>query len=152
MAYTGGASVEALGLPEVIKSIGQLEAVMRKEANTELRAGAKLIAAKVVRGGLIGGSGVPTDPAISAAARPKSDRYISVQVPGVKPKLSGLRKTPAARARSLAIAVEYGSTSPGLKGPPRGALVGRNINRISDTAVREYQQLLARILRKYGLI
>ena len=152
MAYTGGAQVEALGLPELIKSIGQLDAALRQQANKDLRTGAKSIAEKVISGGMIGGSGVPTDAAITAGARPKYDRYVAVQVPGVKPKLSGLRKVPAARAKSLSIALEYGSTSPGLKGPPRGALAGRNIGRINSFAVGEYQALLARVLRKYGLI
>lgn len=150
MAYTGG----AVGLPEVIAKIDKLEQLMRQQANRELRHGAREIAAGVVarRHELLGGSGVPVERAIVEGARVRNDRFVAIQLPGVKPKLSGLRRTNAARAKSLAVAVEWGSRAAQLRNPPRGALVGRNINRIQAAVLTDYQRLLTSILRQYGLI
>ena len=151
MAYTG---VTAVGLPEMVDKIQQLERLVRQQANRDLRQGARNISAQVVaqRHSLLGGGGTPQEHAIVEGARVKYDRYVAVQVPGVKPKLSGLERTNAARAKSLAVAVEWGSSDARLKGPPRGALVGRNIRRIELRVLIEYKALLTAVLSKYGLI
>lgn len=151
MAYTG---VRVDGLADMVTKLGALERDLRRNASGELRQGAKDISLDVVarRHQLLGGSGTPQEWGIVEKARVKYDRFVAVQVPGVKPALSGVKRIPAARARSLAIAVEYGSTDPRLGGPPRGALVGRNIGRISDHVRGDYQQLVLRVLRKYGLL
>ena len=151
MAYTG---VRVDGLAELVGRLGNLEHDLRRPASGELRQGAKAISLGVVarRHSLLGGAGTPQEYGIVDKARAKYDRYVAVQIPGVKPALSGVRRIPAARARSLAIALEYGSTDPRLNGPPRGALVGRNIGRISDHVRGDYQQLVLRVLRRYGLL
>jgi len=151
MAYTG---IEVEGLADLVDRLGGLEKDLRRSANGELRQGAKSIAYGVVanRHTLLGTPGHPQSRAIVDAVRPKSDRFVAVQVPGVKPALSGLKKTRAARAKSLSIALEYGSTDRRLSGPPRGALVGRNIKRISDYVRGDYQQLVKRVLTKYRLL
>jgi hypothetical protein len=150
--YTGG--VEVRGLTELVDKVQKLDRELRKEANTELRQGAKNIALRVVshRHQLLGGSGIPQEWAIVERTRPKYDRYVALQVPGAKPKLSGLRKTNAARAKSLAVAVQWGSADPRLGGPPRGALVGRNVKRLTAYVYRDYEDVVARVLRRYGLI
>ena len=151
MAYTG---IRVDGLAEMVTKLNGLERDLRRNASGELRQGAKGISLGVVarRHSLLGGSGTPQEWGIVEKARVKYDRFVAVQIPGVKPALSGVRRTPAARARSLAIAVEYGSTDPRLSGPPRGALVGRNIGRIIDHVRGDYQSLVLHVLRKYGLL
>jgi hypothetical protein len=152
VAYTG--TIEVKGLAEMVDKLQGLDRELRKDANTMLRRGAKdiAIAATARRASLLGGSGVPADSPIVEATRPKYDRYMALAVPGVKPKMSGLRRTPAARAKSLAIAMEYGSTDPRLKGPPRGALVGRNIRKVTVFVRDDYANLVYRVLKRYGLI
>jgi hypothetical protein len=63
-----------------------------------------------------------------------------------------LKKIPAARARSLAVAVEWGSDDPRLGNPPRGALVGRNIHRLTLFVYRDYADVVYRTLKRYGLL
>jgi hypothetical protein len=152
VAYTG--TVEVKGLSEMVDKLQSLDREMRRDANTMMRQGAKEIALHVTanRHQLLGGSGVPVEDAIVEGTRPKYDRYVALQVPGVKPKVSGLKKTNAARAKSLAIAVEWGSSDPRLKGPPRGALVGRNIGRVTRVVRDDYANLVYRVLKRYRLI
>lgn len=150
--YTG--TVEVKGLAELVGRIGELDKVLRQDANTELRQGAKAIGLRVVsrRHELLGGSGIPQDARIVEGARIKYDRFVAVRVPGVKPKLSGLRKASAAEGRSLAVAVEYGSQAPQLQHPPKGALVGRNIARITSAVGDDYKDLLYKVLKRHGLL
>lgn len=152
MAYTGTVKVQGIG--ELVGKIQDLDRELRREANTEMRQGAKDIAIRVNnrRHTFLGGSGTPTERAIVEQTSPKYDRYVALQVPGTKPKLRGLKRTRAARAKSLAVAVEWGSTDPRLKGPPKGALVGRNIGKIERFVYADYQALVHRVLTRYGLI
>jgi hypothetical protein len=151
VAYTG--TVEVKGLTEMVDKLQSLDRELRREANGMMRQGAKDIAIHVVnnRGQLFDVEGV-RDQRIIEGIRPKYDRYVALQVPGVKPKLSGLKPIPAARAKSLAVAIEWGSSDPRLKNPPRGALVGRNIGRITRYVRGDYAQLVAAVLKRYGLI
>jgi hypothetical protein len=151
VAYTG--TVEVKGLTEMVGKLQSLDRELRRDANTMMRQGAKDISIHVVnnRGSLFHTDGV-RDERIIEAIRPKYDRYVALAVPGVKPKLSGLKKTPAARAKSLAIAVEWGSADPRLNNPPRGALVGRNIGKVTRFVRDDYANLVYRVLKKYGLI
>jgi hypothetical protein len=162
VAYTGAPGVQIDGIRELVNKLQSLEKELRTDANTELRQGAKDIALDVVkhRHDLLGGGGTPQEWGIVDATRVKYDRYVAVRVPGIKPRsrskpgkvMTGLRRTPAARAKSLAIAVEWGSTDPRLGRPPKGALVGRNITRITDHVIDDYEQLLNRVLHRFGLV
>lgn len=142
--------VEIEGLDVVMRRFQDLEQMVRRQANNDLRDAAGKVSAQVVadRHTLLGGTGIPQEPRIIEGARVKRDRYVAVQVPGVKPRLSGLRRTPAAKAKSLSIAVEWGGLGVGY----RGGLVGRNRGRITSRVLRDYQTEIANILRKYGLI
>lgn len=137
------------GLAECLKGFNSLERELRKNANGELRAASKAIASSLMP--LLGGSGAPQESAILAAAGPKSDRYIVVSVPSRKPKLSGLKRTPAPMAKRLAFAVEGGSTQPQFDGPSPGAMVARHKDRIARKALPRYLAALTAIQRKYGL-
>lgn len=137
------------GLADCLKAFNSLEKELRKNANGELRAASKAIASQVVP--MLGGSGAPQEAAILAAAGPKSDRYIVLSVPSRKPKLSGLKKTPAPMAKRLAFAVEGGSDEPEFGGAAQGAMVARHLPRIAAYAVPRYLAVLKAIQRKYGL-
>ena len=154
MAYTG-VLMETEGLSDLVDRIQTLERELKRRANGDLRQASKNIALEVVanRHQYLGrGAMVQVDSRIVDVTRVKYDRYVAVQVPGVKPKMSGLRKTNADRAKSLAVAVEWGSDYPALNNPPKGALVGRNIARLSSWTLPLWKIELARILRQYGLI
>ena len=127
-----------------------MEAELRRNANGELRRASKAIAERVPP--MLGGSGAPQESAILAAAGPKSDRLVAVAVPARKPRLSGLRRTPAGKAKTLAFAVEGGSGAKQFHGPPVRALVGRHMGRVRAIADPEYRRVLAQIMTKYGLI
>lgn len=144
-------SVEIEGLDECLRAFQGLQSDLRRVANGELRQAAKAIGRDVVIP-MLGGSGAPQESAILAAAGPKSDRYVVVAVPNRKPKLSGLKKTPAAQAKRLGFALEGGSSYPPFHGPGAGSVVRSHIGAIEARAVPRYQQALGAILRRWGLI
>lgn len=145
-----GSGITVEGLDTCLAAFKNLDAELRRNANGELRAASKQIANHIP--GMLGGSGAPQESAIIAAAGPKSDRMVVVAVPGRKPKLSGLKKTPAATAKRLGFALEGGSGAPQFHHPAPGSLVAKHLPQIAAWAVPRYEQALVGILRKYGLI
>lgn len=144
-------SIEIKGLDECLRAFQGLQGDLRKTANGELRTAAKGIGRDVVIP-MLGGSGAPQEAAVKAAAGPKSDRYVVVAVPQKKPKLSGLKKTPAAAAKRIGFALESGSSYPPFGGPAPGSLVASHADAMRARAVPKYQAALAGIMRKHGLI
>lgn len=144
-------SIEIQGLDECLRAFQGLQKDLRRVANGELRQASKAIGREVVVP-LLGGSGAPQEEKIVAAAGPKSDRYVVVAVPSKKPGLSGVRKTPAAQAKRLGFALEGGSDYPPFHGPAAGGVVADHTPEMARRAVPRYQQALAQIMRKYGLL
>ena len=154
MAYTG-VGVDFEGWEELLGKINNLDRELKKRANGGLRQATKNIALDVVadRHHWFGrGAMVQVDSRIVDVVRVKYDRLVAVQVPGVKPRLSGVKKIDRDTAKSLAVAVEWGSDWPALHNPPKGALVGRNIRRLTVWCAPRWEKELDRILRQYGLI
>lgn len=147
---TVGSGIEIDGLKECLDAFKSLDTELRKNANGELRKASKAIAKDLIP--LLGGSGAPQEAAILAAAGPKPDRYVVVAVPNRKPKLSGVKKTPAAMAKRLGFAIEGGSAAEQFHGPAYGSMVARHIDRIARQAIPRYERELVAIMRKYGLI
>lgn len=143
--------VEIEGLDACLRAFNSLDRDLRKQASGELRQASKQIGNDVVIP-LLGGSGSPQEHAIIAAAGPKSDRYVVVAVPQRKPKLSGLRKTPAAQAKRLGFALEGGSDYPPFGKPAEGSLVRRHTDEMARRAVPRYLRALETIMRRHGLI
>ena len=138
------------GLDEVFKSLNGLSADLRKPANGELRQAARQIANDALP--LLGGSGAPQDAALKASLGAKSDRLVTIAVVR-KPKLSGLRKTPAATAKGIVLwPVELGSGAPQFHHPSAGAFVERRKPAVARMAIPRYQAAVTAILRKYGLL
>lgn len=143
--------IEIKGIEECMRALQSLQTDLRKLANGELRTAAKGIGRDVVIP-MLGGSGSPQEQKIVAAAGPKSDRYVVVAVPARKPRLTGLKKTPAPMAKRIAFALEGGSTYPPFHGPRQGSVVASHVPAMRNRAVPRYQQELARILNRYGLL
>ena len=143
------APITVTGLDECMAALKNLDADLRKNANGELRKAAGQIAAAVPA--MLGGSGAPQEAAILAAAGPKSDRFVVVAVPTRKPKLSGLKRTPAAAAKRIGFALEGGSGEPQFHSPAPGAMVARHMPQIAAYAVPRYEAVLAALMVKYGL-
>lgn len=141
--------VTVTGLDECIAAFKGFEADLRKQANGELRAAAKQAAEGVP--GMLGGSGAPQEAAILAASGPKADRYVVVAVPNRKPKLSGLKRTPAAQAKRLGFAIEGGSDAPQFHGPAAGAMVERHRPQIVAHVVPRYERAIAALMTKWSL-
>ena len=150
MAGRPGPNITLEGVEACMAAFQSLETSLRRNANGELRAASKAIASGMQP--LLGGSGAPQETAILAAAGPKSDRFVVLAIPSRKPKLSGLRKMPAARARTLAYALESGSTQPQFRGPAKDSLVFGHRKALMAYALPRYQRALAGIMRKYGLL
>lgn len=148
MANNTGITIE--GIDDCLRAFGSLEGELRKNANGELRRTSKAIAAGLVP--LLGGSPSPQERAFLDAAAPKSDRYVVLAVPSRKPKLAGLRRTPAAEAKRLAWAIENGSGYAPFRSPPAGGLVARNRDKITARAVPQYTRAMIDIMRKYRLL
>jgi len=144
-------SIEIEGLDECLRAFQGLQSDLRRVANGELRQASKGIGRDVVIP-MLGGSGSPQEAGILAAAGPKSDRYVVVAVPNRKPRLSGLRRTPAAQAKRLGFALEGGSDYPPFHGPAEGSVVASHIPAMTSRAVPKYQAALVSIMRKWGLI
>jgi hypothetical protein len=142
--------IEIEGVAECLAAFKTLDTELRKNASGQLRAASKNIAGQLIP--LLGGSGAPQERAILAAAGPKSDRYVVVAVPSKKPKLSGVRRTPADQAKRLAFALEGGSLEPQFRSPAKGSLVAKNIDSIRRMAVPQYEDALVGIMREAGLI
>lgn len=141
--------IQVEGLDECLAAFKGLQSDLRREANGELRTAAKQIAADMIP--LLGGSGAPQEAALIASLGPRSDRLVTVAVVR-KPKLSGLKRTPAAKAKGAVLwPVEIGSDAPQFHGPPTGAIAGRHRDRLARAAIPRYTEALAAIMRKWGL-
>jgi hypothetical protein len=146
----GGTYVRIEGIEECLNAFKGLEGELRKNANGELRAASKQIARGLVP--LIGGSSAPQEAAIIAAAGPKSDRYVVLAVPARKPKLSGLKRTPAAQAKRLGWAIEGGSDYPAFHNPAAGSIAAKHRTEMARYAVPRYLRAVNGIMRKYQLL
>lgn len=146
----GGSGITVEGLDTCLAAFKNLDAELRKNANGELRRASAQIAADIIP--MLGGSGAPQESRILAAARPKSDRLVVVAVPLRKPKLSGLKKTPASQARALGWAIETGSGAPQFHSPAAGSLVGKHQKQMYSHAIPRYERVLIDVMRKFGLI
>lgn len=145
-----GTNITIVGIDECLKAFNGLEKELRKNANGELRQASKAIANDIVP--MLGGSGSPQESAILAASGAKSDRYVVVAVPNRKPRLRGVKRTPAAAAKRLGWAMEAGSDYEPFHGPSAGSLVSRHREEIARKAIPRYTKALADIMRKYRLL
>lgn len=145
-----GTTIRIDGLDECLAAFKGLQSDLRREANGELRAAAREIASDLIP--MLGGSGAPQEAALLASLGPRSDRLVTVAVVR-KPKLSGLKRTPANVAKGAVFwPVEIGSDYPAFGGPATGSLVARHRDAIARAAIPRYTAALASILRKHGLI
>ncbi len=147
-----GVSVSIDGIEECVRAFNTLEVEARRNYNGQLRRASRRIADKLIP---TLGRSTPQQQRIADAARPKSDRYVVVAVPGRVPQMSGLRRqrTPAKVKYSLAFGVEDASPDPRFrKAGSRGGLVERRIQAQRSRWVAEYQRELASIMRSAGLI
>jgi hypothetical protein len=144
-----GTEITIEGLDRCLAAFSGLQADLRREANGELRQAAKEIAAGVIP--MLGGSPAPQEGALIASLGPRSDRLVTVGVVR-KPKLSGLRRVPAANAKGLVWAVEIGSAYPPFHGPGAGAIAARHRDALARYAMPRYLDALAKIMRKWDLL
>jgi hypothetical protein len=150
MAGAAGTTLVIHGLDECLRALNGLQSDLRREANGELRQASKQIAAGVIP--MLGGSGAPQEPALLASLGPRSDRLVTVAVVR-KPRLSGLRRTPAAIAKGAIFwPVEIGSDYPPFHGPPTGGIVANHREALARYAIPRYTEALAKILRKWDLV
>lgn len=91
-----GLTVEAEGVTETLSALRGLEADLRREANSEIRAEARGLAGELVLAlqGAARSSGVPVAARVASSAKVKSDRYPTVVIGGSK--RVGRRGAPAA--------------------------------------------------------
>lgn len=145
-----GVTLEVTGIDECLKAFSGLEKDLRKTANGELRAAAMKTAREVIP--MLGGSGSPQEAAILGSLGARSDRLPTVAVVR-KPKLSGLKKTPAGIAKGAVLwPIEQGSDYKAFHGPPAGGIAGRHRAQIAQKALGSYMKALADISRKWGLL
>jgi hypothetical protein len=145
-----GTTIVIHGLDECLAALNGLQRDLRKEANGELRQASKQIAAEIIP--MLGGSGAPQEAALLASLGPRSDRLVTVAVVR-KPRLSGLKRTPAAIAKGAVIwPVEIGSDYPPFHGPGTGSLVAKHREALARYAIPRYTEALTAILRKWDLL
>lgn len=148
-------SIEMVGLDDVLRSFSSLERDLKRTANGELRAGAKKIADRLVQKLHKAGSVTPQGPAAGKTARAKSDRTVKVKlgavgIPFQRGKITGKR----------AVAVTYGANYGPLgevnyyKAPRNAAgyWIEPTVKPMEQQALRDYENLLVRMMRKYGLV
>lgn len=147
-------SVEVEGIDECLRAFSSLEGQLKKNANGDLRKASKEIANGIVGmlPGFAASTGAPQADAIARAAGPKSDRYVVVAVPNKKPKLSGLKKTSATKAKRLGFAIEGGSDYAPFHNPAAGSFIADHRNKMISYAVPRYERAVTDLLRKYDLI
>ena len=145
-----GMEIEVKGLTECLRAFNGLEGDLKKQSNAELRSAAMKIAADTIP--MLGGSGAPQEAALLASLGAKSDRLVTVRI-ARKPRLSGLKKTPAATAKGIVFwPVEQGSDYPPFHNPAEGGMIARHKDKIQRIALPRYQAALAAILRKWNLL
>lgn len=152
------ATITIEGIRECLNAFQGLETDLRRTANGRLRDVATHVA-DGIRENLPGwnNSSAPQADAIVEAARVKRDRIPAVAVPGVKPALSGLKKTPVSGkkgAYKIGIPVENPqgrTTANQFHAPAKGSMVGRNKSRIEGFALPQYTYGLAKVMREWGL-
>lgn len=148
-------NIKIEGIEECLEAFKSLDRELRKNANGELRKASKEIAKGIIATKLphyAEGSGSPQAAKIVKAAAPKSDRYVVIGVPQRKPRLSGMKNTPASQAKAIGWAIEGGSDYPPFHNPAVGSLVARHRRELAEYAVPRYSTELTRIMQKYGLI
>lgn len=173
----GGFNVTFQNAERVKEILSDIEDGMRSEANKELRAASKKIAASLIPSikAFAAMSPMPIARALAATARPKSDRLVMVQVGGVNPKLRGFEKNvgikrASARTRKVMASGRQGTSRnyrttlawasemgpyPGsaynrFKVPrrPSGYYVQPAVNANLERAKREYSDALDKLIRE----
>jgi hypothetical protein len=145
-----GTNITIEGLDECLRAFSGLSAELRRPANGELRQASRQIAGDMIP--LLGGSSAPQEAALIASLGPRSDRLVTVAVVR-KPKLSGMKRTPAAKAKGAVLwPVEIGSDAPQFHSPPTGAIAARHRDRLARFAIPRYTEALATIMRRWGLL
>lgn len=149
----GGVSLEIDGLTDTLKAFRGLEADLRKEANSELRAAARECATRLSArlAQAAAASGVPVAPRVARSIKVRSDRLPVVAIGG--PAKVG-------RTGGKAGALVWGSEQ-GPKGqvnhfgvPPSGGYwIAPTVNRFGDSeAVSVYKRAVVDIQKKNGLL
>lgn len=147
-----GVSVSIDGIEECVRAFNTLEVEARRNYNGQLRRASRRIADKLIP---TLGRATVMQQRLADAARPKSDRYVVVAVPGRIPQMSGVRrqKRPAKTKYSIVFGVEDASPDARFrKAGPRGGLVQRRIDAQRGRWIAEYQRELASIMSRAGLI
>ena len=149
MATTANYTID--GLDEALKAVQSLESDMRSLANRELRAASRLIALDAAAALPRMATGAAQADEVAATARPKSDRFPVVKIPGKKVPISGIR-----RSRGLAASrkVAFGATGGGAARQFAGTRnwIHANRMRLLQLGTRRYQTALRATLKRYGLI
>ena len=123
-------------------------------AKGDLRAGTFHIANSIIIPALKTGaanSGVGAAPKIADTARARKDRYVTVKVGAVNPKLSGFKRVDGKYKTTLAWGSDRGGNNYGVARSPSWWVVPTmESNGTFDQVRTAYSELLGRILRRYG--
>lgn len=149
MATTANYVIE--GLDEALQAVQGLEGDMRSLANKELRAASKQIAADAARALPAMARGAAQADEVASTARPKSDRFPVVRIPGKKIPISGIRRS---RGLGASRQVAFGATGGGAAKQFAGTTNWIHANRIRllNLGMVRYQTALRATLKRYGLI
>lgn len=140
--------VEAEGVRETVRAFSGIEKDLRKEANAELRAGAKKAAAELVTRLVSAAGSSPTPQArlLADTVKVKSDRFPTVTIGGTKKV--GRHGTPAAR-------LQWGSERGGANfGAPAGGsywIAPTVAAYATSGAIAVFRRSLFELSRRYGV-
>ena len=173
MAKTGNYAVELRNLDTVLQLLNEAQRNMRGmggySPNYDIRGRAQEVAAKMLPDikQALGASPAPQAGKVAATARAKRDRIPVVRIGAVNPKLQGFSKRKAYNRRgkgSVAWGVERGPAGGHKGGPgagsdfygmarkPSGYAIGPRLPQITAGVVRDYQEVVADVLRRSGVI
>jgi len=157
MVNGAGLNISIDGIDACMRSFGQLEGELRKNANGELRAASNKIGRLIL--GQLGPAALeasaPQALKVAGAARIKSDRYVVVRVPQVNTKLSGTVGRSRGRAYvkyQIGWATETGSSYPQFRTPTGSpGWIRPNRDRWAKLAIPLYTKAIGDLMTKYGL-
>jgi hypothetical protein len=170
VAKTGNYAVELENLDTVLDLLNEAQRNMRGmggySPNYDIRGQSQQVAAKMlpdIRAALAG-SPAPQAAGVAGTARAKRDRIPVVRIGATNPKLSGFKKRRPTNKRSkgsVAWGVERGPAGGRRRGGgnfygvPRnqgGYAIGPRLPQITAGVIKDYQAVVADVLRRSGVI
>lgn len=149
---SGGTSYSIEGADVLLRKIQGLSPELRKMANRELRAAARVIAKDASNRIRVSGkaTGAAQADDVAQTARPKSDRLPVVRIPGVKVPVRGIKRGGKGASQAVARGATGGGRAKQFAGTRNWVFDLRP--ELAEVGVEKYNAAMDGMLSRWGLI